>query len=143
MVFYHNYQRSKLTEDDLFKICKKYQKKPADLLRDLQKKYENIHIVPSRVTYYELSRVLHSFPIPVMYKDAIFRDIEKNKLPAYSAQLDACSTKLDVSLIFPTNSSDSEPQKLFASDPNMPPKDNMSSVLRLMPSSYVLSGEVS
>lgn len=118
LVYYYNYCRSKLTVEDLTKIKKKYERKPAQLLLDLQKKY--LFPTPDKVTISQVQRVIGKFDIPTDYVS-----ITKIPVCAYDECLDITDGAFDVEIAL-------ERKFIIASFKNCPMKDNMSKVHNLI-----------
>lgn len=121
LIFYHRYQRSKLTEEDLIKISRKYKTKPNDLLQDLSKKYSDLPI-PSSVTINQLLHILHHYTIPKSYLDQIIQSVSISDYDSsYDRTLDVNSSDFNADIVFSR-------ERIFAPDLSIPPLDNMSKV---------------
>eukprot|EP01039_Chlorochromonas_danica_P003241 gene3242-3551_t len=121
LIFYHRYQRSKLTESDLIKIYKKYKTKPNDLLQDLSKKYSDWPI-PSSVTINQLLHILHHYTIPKSYLDQIIHSVSISDYDSsYDRTIDVNSSDFNADIVFSN-------ERMIAPDLSIPPLDNMSKV---------------
>lgn len=122
LVYYYCYCRSKLTCEDLQRIQRKYESRPQNLLRDLQKKY--IFKAPSSVTWREVARVVGCFDVPADFVRVAGISVEQRR--SFEKSLDICSNEFDVEAVFSR-------KKIFASSSKHAPLDNMMYCKTLVP----------
>lgn len=125
--FYHLYQRSRLKKECqlLSKIATKYRVKPAELLNDLNKKYT--FPMPESVTYNELQRFIGVYEVPKAFLDLLqlpkaFLDATKS----FDPRIDVYNTSFDPDYVLANS-------QLLAPIMNVPPHDNISKCIHLLP----------
>lgn len=124
LVYYYNFCRHKLTNEDLLKIKKKYERKASQLLTDLQRKYT--FPIPEKVTVNQVLRVIAQHNISLDYVDLCGLSSTARSL-TYEQIYDITDNSYDADLSF-------ESKKIFASFRKCPIEDNMSKVKK-----YVVS----
>lgn len=120
LVYYYNYCRGKLTQEDLSKIKKKYERRQPQLLIDLHKKY--LFTMPEKVTIGQVQRVIAQFDIPSDYLQVAGLSSLSTEIDTYyDPRMDIASDLFDANYVF-------EQKKLFASFKKCPIEDNITKV---------------
>lgn len=130
LVAYETHKRSKLAEQDLRKIAKKYASKPAKLIADFGRKYA--FPIPGNVLVAEVRRLLHVYNVPSEYKALLPSADVLATAPAYDPRLDPRSEAFD-------------PEKALQADhictpfPDATPMDNIYMAKQLLPGQEIVA----
>lgn len=135
LYWYHLYQRSRLKKELglLHKIAAKYQAKSAELLKDLSKKYS--FPLPEVVTLNELQRLIHLYEPPTPYMLQLPPMTMMDAAKAFDLRTDIYSELFDAEFVFANN-------QILAPIVNVPPLDNISRCLHLLPGYNVPKGYI-
>ena len=100
LVFYDQYKRTKLLAADLAKIAKKYASKSAQLISDLEKKYDIP--IPKQCNAADLTRICQLYGVPDSYRTLLPNQfMEINSVP-YDPVYDVRSPLFDAEKVLTT-----------------------------------------
>lgn len=118
---YENYKPTKITSVDLSKIAKKYGKDPSCLLEDLSKKYE--YSIPASVAVSQVAKYRKLYDLPDKFSRLL---PEAGEETVYDPIYDVSKASFDAEKVL-------QDRMLFATNTNLPSKDNMSRITNLVP----------